>query len=84
MTALNLEIISPAGIIFKGNCHLATVPSVSGDLGVMYGHESVIAHLREGQISLYDDKENLVKNFEVKSGFAEMQGADKLLVLLDS
>jgi F-type H+-transporting ATPase subunit epsilon len=83
MSELNLEIISPTGIVFKGNCHLVVVPSSAGDLGIMYDHESVAVVLREGQILIYDDKENLVKNFDVKSGFAEMQDAEKLLVLLD-
>ena len=83
MIHLNLEIISPNGILFKGNCHLVTVPSIAGDLGVMHGHEAVIAGLREGQVVVYDDKQNVVKSLDVKGGFAEMQGIEKLLVLVD-
>ncbi len=80
---LNLEIISVQGIVFKGQCHMAVVPSVEGDLGVMYGHESVIAKLREGQITLYDDKQIITKQIDVKGGLAEMHGAEKLSVLVD-
>lgn len=83
MPALKLEIISPASVLFKGDCAMAVVPSIAGEIGVMHGHEAVIAALREGQIAIYDDKENLVKSFDVKSGFAEMQGEEKLLVLVD-
>jgi F0F1-type ATP synthase epsilon subunit len=61
-----------------------TVPSVEGEMGVMYGHEAVIASLQEGQIKIFDDKQNVVKTFDVKAGFAEMQGSEKLLILLDS
>lgn len=84
MANFNLEIISPTGIIFKGECHLAVVPSVSGDIGVMYDHEPVIANLREGKVSIYDSKETLIKEFEVKTGVAEVQDPGKLLVLIDS
>jgi len=83
MSALNLEIISVQGIIFKGECNMAVVPSVNGDIGVMHGHEAVIAKLREGQITVYDDKQNILKQIEVEGGYAEMQGLDKLMVLVD-
>ena len=85
MADLKLEIVSPTGIIFKGTCSMAVVPSEAGDIGVMHGHEAVIAALRSGEkIAIYDDKQNLVKSIEVTSGgFAEMQGLDRLLVLID-
>jgi F0F1-type ATP synthase epsilon subunit len=62
---------------------MAVVPSVDGEIGVMYGHETIVAMLKAGQISVYDNKQNVVKTFAVESGFAEMQGAEKLLVLVD-
>lgn len=83
MSLLNLEIIAPSGVLFKGECHLVTVPSVAGDIGVMHGHEAVIAVLREGQIDVYDDKQSILKTFNVQGGFAEMQGVEKLVVLVD-
>ena len=84
MALLNLEIISPSGVVFKGQCHMVVVPSAAGEVGVMHGHESIIASLREGQIAIYDEKQEVVKTFDVHSGFAEMHGEDKLVVLLDS
>ncbi len=80
---LNLEIISPTGIVFKGDCALAVIPSVEGDIGVMYGHEALIAALRPGRILVYDNKETLLQSFDVESGFAEMHGLEKLIVLVD-
>ena len=61
MSKLNLEIISPTGVVFKGECQMAVVPSAAGEIGVMYGHESVIASLKDGCIAIYDEKENLIK-----------------------
>lgn len=83
MANLNLEIISIHGVVFEGECNMAVVPSVEGDIGVMYGHESLIAKLREGQIMIFDDKQNVVKEIAVKGGLAEMHGAETLSVLVD-
>ena len=84
MTALNLEIISPQGLVFKGQCAMAVVPTAAGEIGVMHGHEVVISSLEEGKISVYDDKQNITNSFDVHSGFAEMHGVDRLVILLDS
>lgn len=83
MTNLNLEIISVHGVVLKCDCDMVVVPSVEGDLGIMYGHESVITILREGQITVFDDKQNIVKQIDVTGGYAEMHGAEKLSVLID-
>jgi F-type H+-transporting ATPase subunit epsilon len=83
MADLNLEIISPNGVVFKGNCHLATIPSVEGEMGIMSGHEAVVVSLKAGEIVTYDEKQNILKKFEVVSGFAEVRESNGLLVLVD-
>jgi F0F1-type ATP synthase epsilon subunit len=83
MSDLKIEIISIEGPVFKGSCNIAVVPSNSGDLGIMFGHEAIISNLREGEIKLYDDSQNIFKTVAVKSGFAEMQGEEKLLILIN-
>jgi F-type H+-transporting ATPase subunit epsilon len=83
MADLNLEIISPNGVVFKGNCHLATIPSVEGEMGIMNGHEAVVVSLKAGEVVTYDEKQNILKKFEVVSGFAEVRENNGLLVLID-
>jgi len=83
MSDLKIEIISIEGPVFKGSCNIAVVPSNSGDLGIMLGHEAIISNLREGEIKLYDDSQNIFKTVAVKSGFAEMRGEEKLLILIN-
>ena len=82
MSALNLEIISAKGAVFKGQCHMAIVPSVDGEIGFMNNHEAVMARLRKGQVVVQDDKQNTIKEVDVESGYAEMCN-NKLIVLLD-
>ena len=79
---LHVEIISPEGYLFDGLCHLAIVPSVSGEIGVMSDHESFLAKLQEGKIAIFDDNQNILKEFYIKNGFANMFN-NKLLVLIE-
>ena len=83
MADLKIEIISLEGLIFRGSCNIAVVPATSGDLGIMHGHEAIISNLREGEIQLYDDSQNIFKTVDIKGGFAEMQGEEKLLILVN-
>jgi len=83
MKDLKVEITSPNGVLFKGGCHLAVVPSTLGDLGIMVGHEAVLVSLREGEVTLYDDKQNIIQSIPVSSGFAQVQPSGILSVLID-
>jgi F-type H+-transporting ATPase subunit epsilon len=83
MSNLNLEIISPTGILFKGNCHMAVVPATEGEIGLMKGHEIIITTLKTGQLLVLDEKQNQIAQFDIASGFAKMQDADNLLILID-
>jgi F0F1-type ATP synthase epsilon subunit len=49
----------------------------------MFGHESVVAVLKAGIITIYDDKQAIIKTIEINGGFAEVQNNKKLLVLVD-
>ncbi|MDX2083406.1 MAG: hypothetical protein SFV53_05435 [Rickettsiales bacterium] len=84
MTNLNIKIISIEGVILESSCHLVVVPSIEGDLGIMFGHEFLITKLRQGKITLYDDQHNITKEIEVSGGYAEMSEADKLSLLIES
>jgi len=83
MSLLQIEIISVQGIIYKGSCHLAVIPGVNGDIGVMYDHESLVSELKKGKVEIFDEKESLINSFEINGGFAETHEASKLVVLVD-
>ena len=83
MSALNIEIISVEGIIFRGECLMAVVPSIEGDLGIMQNHEAVMAKLKAGVVKVFDNSQNVIKQIEIAGGYAEMAGADKLIILID-
>ena len=85
MTVLNVEIVSPRGLLFRGECHMAVIPGSEGEVGVMFDHQSLITSLRQGKISLYNDKEIVIQEFEVteNGGVAGIYSNNTLSVLLD-
>ena len=80
---MNVEIISAAGYLFQGEVHQVVVPTVSGAIGVLSGHERVVAELKEGRIEILDANNKVEKEIEVKSGMAEVH-AEGLRILVDS
>lgn len=84
MAELLVEIISPTGVVFQGNCNMAVVPALSGDIGVMKNHESFIARLQEGQIKVYKTaNSDKFEEYNISGGFAEIDDSGKLLILID-
>ncbi|MBM3590074.1 MAG: hypothetical protein FJX30_01685 [Alphaproteobacteria bacterium] len=83
MADFKVEITSIEGVLFGGLCQMVVLPSISGDIGVMRGHESIISNLRVGEIQIFDNLNNVIKSIAISGGFAEMQSEDKLLVLVN-
>ena len=83
MADLKVEIVSVEGVLFKGSCAIAVVPALSGDIGIMHGHEAIISNLSQGEIKLIDSADNIFKSFAIEKGFAEMQGEEKLSILVN-
>lgn len=79
----DIEIISVEGIIFQGQAHQAVVPTLSGEIGFMKDHESVLSELKSGKILILDESNKLIKEIEVQNGTAEMFNGEKLTILVD-
>jgi F-type H+-transporting ATPase subunit epsilon len=65
-----IEILSPQGLIFKGEIRSATFPTTSGIITVLPGHEGLVTKLKHGEIIL--DSANGIKKITVTGGFAEI------------
>ncbi|MFT6220563.1 MAG: F-type H+-transporting ATPase subunit epsilon [Myxococcota bacterium] len=79
---LQVEIISLGGYLFQGTGHLITIPSVSGQMGIMADHEGILTNLCEGKVEILNQKQEVLEEYEVKTGFAEMFN-NRLLILID-
>ncbi|MDA0901849.1 MAG: hypothetical protein O3B09_00350 [Proteobacteria bacterium] len=81
---IKVEIISPEGSLFEGSGTMVVIPSVNGEMGILHGHELVLARLKEGKISIFNGEKNLIKELEITTGgFAKLIKEDRLLILVD-
>lgn len=68
---MELEIISPQGIVFRGETNYVSFPGTAGSFDVLPHHAPMIAALREGVIR-YREKE-AEQTIKIRSGFVEVK-----------
>lgn len=49
---ISLEIVTPVGVIYKGEVKLVVLPGSEGEFGVLKGHASLISSLKAGVIDV--------------------------------
>ena len=69
---MNLSIVSPESLLFKGEVDSVTLPGTSGYFQILNNHTSLVSTLASGKIKI-QGKINLdeinKKKFEFKEGF---------------
>lgn len=68
MGTLNLEVITPSGLIFQGPVTSVTVPGEEGEFGVLAQHVALTTLLKAGVIDIIKEngqKESIVVNWGV-------------------
>ena len=77
--ALNVSLVSAERGVWNGEATLVVAKTVEGEIGIMAGHEPVLAILAEGnvRITLADGSKVLAS---AKDGFLSMEGDDLTIV----
>ena len=78
---LRLEIVTPEKLVLDAEVDSVTVPTVTGEAGILPNHAPLISALKPGILS-YTQKGGGDK-FVVSGGFVEVN-ADKVAVLVDA
>ena len=81
MADLNIEIITPAEVIFKGNADSISLPGTKAPFQVLKDHAPIVSSLDEGKIKI--DISGKEKIFQSSTGFAEINN-NKVSVLVES
>jgi len=66
---MQLEIISPEKIIYKGEVDSVTLPGVMGLFTILNHHAPIISVLKNGVMTYKSGEDE--KNMEINSGFVE-------------
>lgn len=69
---MELEIVSPEGILFEGEVNHVSFPGLAGSFDVLPHHAPLITALQEGVIR-YETENGTVKEIKVKDGFVEVK-----------
>ena len=77
--ALKVSLVSADRAVWSGDATLVVAKTVEGEIGIMAGHEPVLAILAEGnvRITLADGSKVLAS---AKDGFLSMEGDDLTIV----
>lgn len=76
---LNLEVVTPAGLIYEAQIKSVLLPGKEGEFGVLPRHSSLVASLKEGIIDI-QTKENSHELVAINSGHAKID-EDKITIL---
>ena len=78
---LKLEIVTPEKKVFDDSVDTVTVPTASGEAGILPNHAPLVSALKPGILS-YTNKGS-VERFAVSGGFVEVS-ANRVSVLTDA
>lgn len=77
---LNLEIVTPEKKVLDERVDSVTIPTSSGDVGIMTNHAPMISALRSGILSF--NKGGQIEKIVIAGGFVEI-GNNKVSILAD-
>ncbi len=78
---LNLEIVTPEKRVINETVDVVTVPTVSGEVGILSNHAPLISALKAGVLSY--GKAGATERMVIAGGFLEVS-ANKVSVLADT
>lgn len=71
---LNVNIVTPDGLVYDHRATMVVVRSTDGDLGIMANHEPIVAPLQIGEVRVRRvDKPGHEDRIAVNGGFMEMK-----------
>jgi F-type H+-transporting ATPase subunit epsilon len=77
--ALNVTLVAADAEVWSGEATLVVARTVIGEIGIMTGHEPILAILAEGEVRITEsDGTRIVAN--AKDGFLSMEGNDLTIV----
>jgi F-type H+-transporting ATPase subunit epsilon len=82
MSALFLEIVTPAKSAFKGEINSITVPGTKGSFQILLNHAPIVSSLEIGHIKV-ELADNTTQNYATGGGTIEVNN-NKILLLADS
>jgi len=81
METLNLEVVTPSGLIFNGQAVEVTLPGEEGEFGVLPHHAALTTLLKAGVVDI-EKEDKSVESIVVNWGVVQVD-EEKVVVLVD-
>ena len=81
METLNLEVVTPSGLIFEGKAVEITLPGEEGEFGVLAHHASLTTLLKAGVVDI-EKEDKSIESIVVNWGVVQVD-EEKVVVLVD-
>lgn len=78
----HIEVITPACVVYENEIIALSVPTRDGRLGIMAGHEPMVATLKEGTVIIRPGHNEPSLELPVKGGYLEVEH-DKVVIMID-
>ncbi|MFT5388062.1 MAG: F-type H+-transporting ATPase subunit epsilon, partial [Candidatus Omnitrophota bacterium] len=82
MKNFSLSIITPDGIVYKGDITSLVVPGSEGSFGIWANHTPLIASLKPGVVISKDESKEIY--ITTSSGALEVSENNRVIILVDS
>lgn len=82
MSGLHVEVVSRTEEIYKGDAYYVSAPAASGYVGILPGHQPLLAVTIPGTVKIKKTADGNEENFEVGSGFISVD-KDIVKIVID-
>jgi F-type H+-transporting ATPase subunit epsilon len=79
-TTFVAEVLTPEGEVFKEEVEMVSTRTVSGSIGILANHESLLARLEPTELRLYRSDSDIVR-FAQAEGYVQMSENRALLLV---
>ena len=80
-TKFHAEVLTPEGPVFADEIEMLSTRTAVGSIGILAGHEPVLAMLEPAELRLYRSESEILR-FKQAAGYLQFEG-DRALVLVE-
>jgi F-type H+-transporting ATPase subunit epsilon len=80
-TKFRVEVLTPEGEVFNDEVELVSTRTATGSIGILAGHEPVLAMLEPTELRLYQTESEIVR-FAQAEGYMQV-GSDGVILLVE-
>jgi len=82
MKTFNFKIATMEGVVYSDLVREVTVPTQSGEIGILANHTPIVTLLKPGELKIF--KDDHIVSMAVSQGFVEVRRGGEMVILADT